>query len=147
MYRNILVVSDGSELSSKAVRAALRLGRDFQADVLALNVQAPYQPPIAGEVPAAFLHNPEEYEQLALENSRKVLDEVSALAAELGAKCRTMTRFDHSVHQSIVNTAKDERIDLIVMASHGRGGLKSLLLGSETQKVLTNCRIPVLVHR
>ncbi len=147
MYRNILVVTDGSELSSKAVKAALRLGRDFQAEVLVLNVQAPYQPPIAGEVPAAFLHNPEEYEQLALENSRKVLDEVAQQAAELGAKCRTLTRFDHSVHQSITNTAKDERIDLIVMASHGRGGFKNLLLGSETQKVLTNCRIPVLVHR
>lgn len=147
MYRNILVVTDGSELSSKAVKAALRLGRDFQAEILVLNVQAPYQPPIAGEVPAAFLHNPEEYEQLALENSRKVLDEVAQQAAELGAKCRTLTRFDHSVHQSIINTAKDERIDLIVMASHGRGGFKNLLLGSETQKVLTNCRIPVLVHR
>ncbi len=147
MYRNILVVTDGSELSSKAVKAALRLGRDFQAEVLVLNVQAPYQPPIAGEVPAAFLHNPEEYEQLALENSKKVLDEVAAQATELGARCRTLTRFDHSVHQSIINTAKDERIDLIVMASHGRGGIKNLLLGSETQKVLTNCRIPVLVHR
>lgn len=147
MYRNILVVSDGSELSGKAVKAALRLARDFSAEVVALNVQPPYQPPIAGEVPAAFLHNPEDYDRLAQESSRKVLDPIEGLAKPLGVSLRTLTLFDHSVHQAIIRTAKAERADLIVMASHGRGGLRSMLLGSETQKVLNNCQIPVLVHR
>ncbi|MEZ5739879.1 MAG: universal stress protein [Burkholderiaceae bacterium] len=147
MYRTILVGTDGSELSAKAVKAALRLARDFKSEVVVLNVQAPYQPPIAGEVPAAFLHDPEEYDRLAEETSRGILEPVAAQAKEMGVECRTVSMFDHSISQALIQTAKTERADLIVMASHGRGGFKSLLLGSETQKVLNQCQIPVLVHR
>lgn len=147
MYRKILVAVDGTELSMKAVKAALRMARDFDGHVVALNVQAPYQPPIAGEVPAAFLHDPEEYDRLAEEASRAVLAPVEKMAAEMGVKCDTRTVFDHSVSGAIVESSKGERADLIVMASHGRSGLRNLLLGSETRKVLTHCQIPVLVHR
>lgn len=147
MYRKILVTTGGGELSTKAVKAALRIARDFDAEVLALNVQAPYQPPIAGEVPATFAHNPDEYDELARANSRRILDEVEESAQALSVKCQTITVFDQSVHQAVIRVAKEERIDLIVMASHGRRGIKSLILGSETQKVLASCMIPVLVHR
>ena len=147
MYRSILVVTDGSALSKKAVKAALRIARDFGAKLVALNVQPPYQPPIAGEVPAAFLHNPAEYDQIARESSEKILAETQALAAKLDVPTSTVTVFDHSVYKAIIRTAKARRCDLIVMASHGRRGIKGLLLGSETQKVLTHCQIPVLVHR
>lgn len=147
MYRRILVAVDGTELSDKAVKAALRMARDFGSQVLALNVQAPYQPPIAGEVPAAFLHDPEEYDRLAEEASAAVLQPVMDQAAEMGVGCETRTVFDHSVSGAIVDASKNERIDLIVMASHGRSGLRNLLLGSETRKVLTHCQVPVLVHR
>ncbi len=147
MYRSILVVTDGSALSKKAVKAALRIARDFGAKIVALNVQPPYQPPIAGEVPAAFLHNPAEYDQIAREASGKILAETQALAAKLEVPTSVVTVFDHSVYKAIIRTAKARRCDLIVMASHGRRGIKGLLLGSETQKVLTHCQIPVLVHR
>ena len=147
MYRSILVVTEGTPLSKKAVKAALRMARDFGAKVTALNVQPPYQPPIAGEVPAAFLHNPAEYDQIARETSAKILAEVSAMAAKLEVPTTTVTVFDHSVDKAIVRTAKTRRCDLIVMASHGRRGIRGILLGSETQKVLTHCQIPVLVHR
>jgi len=147
MYRSILVVSDGSPLSEKAVKAGLRMARDFGAKVTALNVQPPYQPPIAGEVPAAFLHNPTEYDKLVREASTKILDEITESAQALGVPCETITEFDHAVHKAIVRVAKSCRCDLIVMASHGHGGIKGLLLGSETTKVLNNCQIPVLVHR
>ena len=147
MYRSILVVTDGSALSKKAVKAALRMARDFGAKVVALNVQPPYQPPIAGEVPAAFLHNPAEYDQIAREASGKILTELEKLAAKLEVPTSAVTVFDHSVYKAIIRTAKARRCDLIVMASHGRRGIKGLLLGSETQKVLTHCQIPVLVHR
>ncbi|MEZ5652214.1 MAG: universal stress protein [Burkholderiaceae bacterium] len=147
MYRKILVAADGTELSGKAVKAALRLARDFNGQVLALNVQAPYQPPIAGEVPAAFLHDPEEYDRLAEEASRSILEPIATQAREMGVDCETRTVFDHSVSGAIIETSKGDRVDLIVMASHGRSGLRNLLLGSETRKVLTHCQIPVLVHR
>ncbi len=91
MYRRILVAVDGTELSDKAVKAALRMARDFGSQVLALNVQAPYQPPIAGEVPAAFLHDPEEYDRLAEEASAAVLQPVMDQAAEMGVGCETIT--------------------------------------------------------
>ncbi|MEZ5657350.1 MAG: universal stress protein [Burkholderiaceae bacterium] len=147
MYRRILVAADGTELSAKAVKAALRMARDFNGTVLALNVQAPYQPPIAGEVPAAFLHDPEEYDRLAEEASHSILQPIADQAKEMGVDCETRTVFDHSVSGAIVEVSKADRVDLIVMASHGRSGLRNLLLGSETRKVLTHCQIPVLVHR
>lgn len=147
MYRSILIVSDGSALSQKAVKAGLRLARDFGAKVTALNVQPPYQPPIAGEVPAAFLHNPTEYDKLVREASSKILDEIAESARVAGVPCETVSEFDHAVYKAIVRVAKSYRCDLIVMASHGHGGIKGLLLGSETTKVLNNCQIPVLVHR
>ena len=147
MHRSILVVTEGTPLSRKAVKAALRMARDFGAKVTALNVQPPYQPPIAGEVPAAFLHNPGEYDQMAREASAKILAEVTAMGMKLQVPTTTVTVFDHSVYKAIIRTAKSRRCDLIVMASHGRHGIRGVLLGSETQKVLTHCQIPVLVHR
>lgn len=147
MYRTILVATDGSELSSKAVRAALRLGRDFAATVTAVNVQPPYQPALAAEVPAAFLHNPEQVEAEARQQSESILAEVRKLAACVGTDCDTRTVFHASVHQGLVEQAREIRADLIVMASNGRGSLGQLLLGSETTRVLETCRIPVLVHR
>lgn len=147
MYRNILVATDGSELASKAVRAALRLARDFGSQVTAVNIQPPYQPAVAVEVPAAFLHNPEEVEAEARSQSESILAGVVEIAEPMGISCSTETVFDVSVHQGVIATARRVRADLIVMASHGRGGLKNLLLGSETSKVLAHCQIPVLVHR
>lgn len=147
MYRNILVATDGSELANKAVKAALRLARDFDAKVTALNVQPPYQPAVAVEVPAAFLHNPEEVEAEARSQSEAILQRVRQSADCLGVKVDTETLFESSVHRGVIATARRVRADLIVMASHGRGGLRNLLLGSETSKVLEHCQIPVLVHR
>lgn len=147
MYRSILIVSDGTALSEKAVKAGLRMARDWRSKVIALNVQPPYQPPIAGEVPAAFVHGPAEYDRLVHEASRKVLDEIARAAEVAGVACETVTEFDNAVHKAIVRVARLRRCDLIIMASHGQGALRGLLLGSETVKVLNRCQIPVLVHR
>lgn len=147
MYRSILIVTDGSELSGKSVKAGLRMARYFGAEVVALNVQAPYQPPIAGEVPAAFLHNPTEYDRLVSEASKKILDEIEEQAQTAGVACETVTEFDHSIARAIIRVARRHRCNLIAMSSHGHGSIKGLLLGSETVKVLNQCQIPVLVHR
>ena len=102
---------------------------------------------LAVEVPAAFLHNPEHVEAEALSHSEAILSDVIRLAESLGLTCQTETVFDVSVHQGVIGVARKVRADLIVMASHGRGGIRHLLLGSETSKVLEECQIPVLVHR
>lgn len=147
MYQNILLATDGSALSKKATKAALRLARDFKATLHVITVQPPYTIPFAGEVAIPTMYDREEYEAAASEAARKVLDEVAAQAAAMGVQCKTVFRLDASPSKAIVDTAKRRRANLIVMAMHSRRLLTSMLLGSETHDVLTSCSIPVLVHR
>lgn len=147
MYRSILVATDGSELSEKAVKAALRMGRDMGARVRAVHVQAPYHPPPVGELPPAFADLQEDYERTAQAESQRILDGVASMARDLGVECDTEVVVGDAVCEAIIGAAKSHRSDLIVMASHGRRGIRGLLLGSEVSKLLAHCQIPVLVHR
>lgn len=147
MYQNILLATDGSALSKKATKAALRLARDFKATLHVITVQPPYAIPFAGEVAMPTMYDREEYEAAAGEAANKVLDEVAAQAAVMGVQCKTVFRLDASPAEAIVDTAKRRRVNLIVMAMHKRRMFTSMLLGSETHDVLTGCSIPVLVHR
>lgn len=147
MFRRMLVPTDGSELSTNAVKAAVSLAKESGAAIVALNVQPVYRPPVVAEVPVADVYSQEEYEAGALEVANKVLADVAAAASSAGVQCRTVAQLDASPYEAIIRVARDEGCDLIFMASHGRRGMAHLLLGSETQKVLTHCRIPVLVYR
>lgn len=147
MFKKLLVPTDGSNLSNDAVKSSLVLAGEIGAEVVALNVQPPFQPPIVAEVPAAYLYSPDEYEKVVRESAQKVLDEVAALAAEHKVTCHGVVELDPSPYEAIIRVAKAQGCDLIVMASHGRRGVAGMILGSETQKVLTHCKIPVLVHR
>ncbi len=147
MFKKLLVPTDGSKLSTEAVQSTLVLASEIGAEVVALNVQPPFQPPIVAEVPAAYLYSPDEYEKVVRESARKVLDQVQAMAAEHKVTCHCVIELDPSPYEAIIRAAKAQHCDLIVMASHGRRGMAGMILGSETQKVLTHCKIPVLVHR
>ena len=147
MFRRILVPTDGSELSTEALKAAIRLAEENGAAIVALNVQPVYRPPVVAEVPVADIYSQEEYEAGALQVADKVLADASALAAAASVPCKTVAQLDASPWEAIIRVAREEGCDLIFMASHGRRGVAGLLLGSETQKVLTHCKIPVLVHR
>ena len=147
MFRRILVPTDGSELSTNSVNAAIALAKESGASIVALNVQPVYRPPVVAEVPVADVYSQEEYEAGALEVANKILADVGAAAAAAGVGCRTVAQLDSSPYEAIIRVARDEGCDLIFMASHGRRGMAGLLLGSETQKVLTHCKIPVLVYR
>ena len=147
MFRKILVPTDGSELSTQAVAAALKLAEENGASILALNIQPIYRPPIVAEVPVSEFYSQEEYEKGATAVGTKLLEEVAAKAQAAGVPCRTHVQLDASPWEAIIRVARDEACDLIFMASHGRRGMAGLLLGSETQKVLTHCKIPVLVYR
>lgn len=147
MFQRILVASDGSPLSRKATRAAIGLAAATGAELVALNVVPRY--------PLSFLEgalslSPEDIartEQTWADQSRAVLDAVGKEAAARGVKTRTIVAHSDLVAESIMSAAKKNRCDLIVMASHGRKGLKRVLLGSETQQVLTHGTTPVLVLR
>lgn len=147
MFRRILVPTDGSELSTDALKAAVGLAKENGATLVLLNVQPVYRPPIVAEVPVADVFSQEEYEAGALQMADKVLADASALAAAASVPVKTVGQLDASPWEAIIRVAREEGCDLIFMASHGRRGMAGLLLGSETQKVLTHCKIPVLVHR
>jgi nucleotide-binding universal stress UspA family protein len=145
MFKRILVPTDGTELSLKAVAGAATLAKTFGAELIGVTVVEPYSFASVSEYQPA--ETSEAYEgrmaQIAAERLRKFAD--SARGAGVTAKTSTVRSF--SPYEAIIETAKKSDCDLIVMASHGRRGLTGVLLGSETQKVLTHSTIPVLVYR
>ncbi len=147
MFKRILVPTDGSELAMKAVKGAIALAAETQASVVALNVQPPFRTPPVSEVPTAQFLSPEQYEANVKEYAATVLTAAVDLAKAAGVACETVTAMYDQAYEAIIETAERKGCDLIFMASHGRRGVSALLLGSETNKVLTHCKIPVLVFR
>lgn len=148
MFRQILVSTDGSKLSQKAIRAAVRLAKTTGAAVTGVYVIPPYVPPAYGEgVMYATYLTPKRYRETTEREAKKALAVLEVEAQTAGVTCRRATLTADSPWEGIIRTAGKRRCDLIVMASHGRRGLAGLVLGSETVKVLTHSKIPVLVCR
>jgi nucleotide-binding universal stress UspA family protein len=147
MYQRILVATDGSPLSKKAVTSAIQLAATCGADLLALKVVPRYpQAYFEGSIPlsAEEISRVEGQWAAAAESQ---LASVAKAAQAKGVVCKGVTVKSDVVSDAIIATAKKHKADLIVMASHGRKGIKRLLLGSETQQVLTHSHTPVLVLR
>jgi nucleotide-binding universal stress UspA family protein len=147
MFQSILVPTDGSVFSNKAVTTAARLAHDLGAKLLVLHVRSPIDVPhhVAGGAMGTL--GEKKIMQEIEDEERKLLDVSVAIAAANGAAAETAFVADEVPYEAIIRTAGERRCDLIVMASHGRRGIAGLLLGSETQKVLTHTTIPVLVVR
>ena len=145
MYNRILIATDGTELSDKAVHAGLDLAALCGAQVLALKVVSHYPRSYLEGSDLLDIKEAKRIETQWKEQAQTLLDGVKAFGLE--RKVSVSTEIVHSdlVAESIVETAKKHDCDLIVMASHGRKGLQRLLLGSETQHVLTHSPVPVLV--
>lgn len=144
MYRHILIPTDGSELSAKAVGHGIALAKAVGARVTALNVVEPWS---AGGRPVMLERPRQDYERYEHQRAQEVLSTALQRAAEAGVPLDTEHTFDLYPHEAIVRTATAKGCDLICMASHGHRGMKALLLGSETSKVLVRSHIPVIVHR
>ena len=147
MFRRILVPTDGSELSNDSLKAAIALAAENKADIVVLNVQPVYRPPVVAEVPVADVYSQEEYEAGAMQVANQLLAQAQAQAAAASVKATLVPQLDASPWEAIIRVAREQACDLIFMASHGRRGMAGIILGSETQKVLTHCKIPVLVYR
>ena len=145
MYAHILIATDGSELSDKAVRHGLALAKVHGARVTAVHVTEPWTAAVSGEWALAF--PAEEYEESAAANAKSVLARVVEEAQRVGVTCKTAHVKDQFAAEGIVAEAKARNCDLIVMASHGRRGFAKLLLGSEAVRVLTHSVVPVLIYR
>ena len=147
MYKRILVATDGSALSKKAVVDAIGLAATCGAELVALKVVPRYpQAYFEGSIPLAA-SEVSRIEGQWTEAAKAALDAVQKTAKAKGVDTKAVTVKSDVVSDAIIATAKKHKADLIVMASHGRKGIKRLLLGSETQQVLTHSHIPVLVLR
>lgn len=147
MYQRILVATDGSELSQKAIDSALALAAKLGASVVAVKVVPPYpQSYFEGSMAVDIQQIARTEERWAAE-AMKSLESVQAAGVVRGVTVTpTVVRADQ-VAEALIAAAQKHHCDLIVMASHGRRGVSRLLLGSETQHVLTHSHIPVLVLR
>ena len=147
MFRNILVPIDGSALSRKAVKQAVALAKATGAKVTGFHVAPAYKFNVyADYVPPNFVM-PKDFEARMAKVAAKHLEAVSKEAAAAGVKSGGFYVCSDFPADAIVKAAKKYKCDLIAMASHGRSGLSKMLLGSETQKVLANTTVPVLVLR
>jgi len=147
MYKHLLVPTDGSKLSDKAVVQAIALAKALEADITFLHATPGMARPMYTDGMGAGIISLKEYSQRAKADSAKLLDRVSAKAKTAGIDTKVVHVITDAPWESIVATAKKVKADAIVMASHGRRGIASLLLGSETTKVLTHSTVPVLVVR
>ena len=147
MFKNILVPTDGTQLSQEALRKAVEFAKEAGAQIVAFYAkpEPPLQHSIEGiQVGTALL---EQYEKVAEEQTKKILGFAKDLCHEAGVPCTAVSWESDSPHEAILEAADKYGCDLIFMASHGRRGISALLLGSETTKVLTHSKIPVLVFR
>ena len=145
MYKNILVTTDGSEFAERGLTHAFKLAHSVSAKVTVLTVTAPYS--VSG-LPGGWTDSPafiERFEQEWNEYADKSLARARELAKDAELEIHTLHVVAPHPATSIIETSKELRNDLIVMASHGRRGLKGMLLGSQTYEVLTRSNTPVLV--
>ena len=147
MYKRILVATDGSKLSNMAVEHAISLADITGAEVVALKVVPRYpQTYFEGGVALAAAEVAR-IEKQWNDEAMAAVNAVKAAGQKMEVKVKPVTVKSDLIAEAIIAAAKRNKVDLIVMASHGRKGIKRLLLGSETQHVLTHSHIPVLVLR
>ena len=143
MLTRILVPTDGSPLSQKAVEGAVALAKKLGSTVVGLTVTEPY----ASAPERAVIESHAQYDARMLAEAETRLAPFKRIAAAAGVTADTVIKSAVSPYEAIIEAATEQGCDGIVMSSHGRRGIGALLLGSETQKVLTHSTIPVLVLR
>ena len=147
MFKHILVPTDGSTLSTGTAKKAVDFARETGASITFFYARPDYPVAFYGEGALIDPTTPEKFAEMAEKQAREILDAAQALAAAAGETCATASATSDAPYQAIIDAASANGCDLIFMASHGRRGLSGLLLGSETQKVLTHSKVPVLVYR
>ena len=149
MYANILLSTDGSDVAKKGIKHGLALAKALNAKVTVITVTEPLDIDYGGGHAGGWIPSQEEvdrFDAASKEHAGKVLDEVRAMAQQIGISAELLHVSDtYSPATAIIETAKSRGCDLIVMASHGRRGIRKLWLGSQTSEVLADGSVPVLV--
>lgn len=147
MFKHILVPTDGSQLSVETVKRAVSFAKETGARITFFYAKPDYPVAFFGEGALIDPTTPEKFAEMAERQGKEILAKAEAAAREAGVACSSVAAVSDAPFQAIIDAASNAGCDLIFMASHGRRGISGLLLGSETQKVLTHSTIPVLVYR
>jgi nucleotide-binding universal stress UspA family protein len=147
MFKHILVPTDGSQLSQETTRRAVAFAQEVGARVTAFYAKPEYPVTYYGEGALIDPMTPEKFAEMAEEQATEILGFVDKLCQDTGVPCSKLTLTSDIPYEAIIEAATRSGCDLIFMSSHGRRGISALLLGSETHKVLTHTKIPVLVYR
>ena len=147
MFKHILVPTDGSALSDSTVARAVSSAKESGARITFFYSQPDFPMPIYGEGALIDPTTPEQFAKSAASEAEAILGKARSAAEAAGVACDSDTAVNEVPYEAIIDAADRHGCDLIFMASHGRRGIAGLLLGSETQKVLTHSKTPVLVYR
>lgn len=145
MYKHILIPTDGSELANKAVDDGIAFAKSIGAKITFMTATLPFH--VFTLDPEVVEETSDQYKGRVQRHVKNTLGAVATKAKAAGIPCDTIHVEHEHVYQAIIDSAKARDCDLIAMASHGRRGISAMVLGSETFKVLTHSKIPVLVHR
>lgn len=147
MFTHILVPTDGTALSEETVATAVEYAKKTDARITFFYAQPDHRVESYGETILVDRQAPETFRKRAAARAQEILQKCEATAQAAGVAANSVAVPTNAVFEGIIDTAQDSGCDLIFMASHGRRGISALLLGSETHKVLTHSKIPVLVYR
>lgn len=147
MFKHILIPTDGSQLSTDTVSKAIAFAKEVNAKVTLFFAKPDYPVSFYGEGAIMDPTSPEKFADMADQQAREILSAGVQQAQAAGVECDTASAVSDIPYEAIIDEAQARGCDLIFMASHGRRGISGLLLGSETQKVLTHSKVPVLVYR
>jgi nucleotide-binding universal stress UspA family protein len=148
MFKHILIPTDGSKLAEKGIKAGVKLAKSLGARVTGVYVVLPYVPPVYGEAAIYYTgYSPKQYQEMVQKAAKKALAVVEIEAQTAGVRYAKRVVEGMPPWSGILKAARAQKCDAIVIGSHGRGGVKGLLLGSETQRVLAHSKIPVVVVR
>lgn len=147
MYKHILVPTDGSRLSVKAAKQAVKLAKALGAKITGFHAAPDFGSVYYGDDLILHMPSPKAQAEFAQKQALRYLSTIEVEAEVEKVECDVFHTVSDSPYQAIIDAAKKKKCDLIVMASHGRRGLSALVLGSETHKVLVHSKIPVLVCR
>ena len=145
MFKHILIPTDGSDLSNIAITHGVKFAKEINAKITGLTVTTPYNYYAVEAVQVT--NTPDQYAAEMATLAERNLKVIKEAAAQAGVACELVHRTSDHPYEEIVNTAQDRGCDVIFQASHGRRGVRALIMGSETNKVLTHTKIPVLVFR
>ncbi len=144
MYKRILVPTDGSERSMKAIEGAAKFAKPLGATLVIMTVIEPYSYTNLAEYRPESI---EQYDERVTAEAEERLNEAKKVCDNAGVETKTLMMKSFSPSEAIIEAADKNSCDIIFMASHGRKGIAAVLLGSETQKVLTHSHYPVMVYR